>query len=211
MIEDKKLILEDKKKEKVKGGHQVYVPPLRRGSEDPEALPPLSVTTPPAMNDHQSSSSPPKPIKSILKKRGGEEKKKPEKKLEQDRKVQREHKEITSFVASEFDSVLFKKKSNTTLVLEKLGTDDSELDNIADLIIKKSIRKHSQVTRLIVECVNIIEKKPKFRTTFLQQLQAAHNERKQLRHDNRDNFLGLVMLLIEGIGRVVIFLDVVCI
>lgn len=210
MIEDKKLILEDKKKEKVKGGHQVYVPPLRRGSEDHEALPPLGVTTPPAMNDHQSS-SPPKPIKSILKKRGGEEKKKPEKKLEQDRKVQREHKEITSFVASEFDSVLFQKKSNTTLVLEKLGTDDSELDNIADLIIKKSIRKHSQVTRLIVECVNIIEKKPKFRTTFLQQLQAAHNERKQLRHDNRDNFLGLVMLLIEGIGRVVIFVDVICI
>ena len=96
-IEDKKVILDEKRKEKVKGGHQVYVPPLRRGSEDYEA-PPLNV--PVATTDHPSA-SPSKPIKSILKKRGGEEKKKPEKKLEQDRKVQREHKEITSFVSSE--------------------------------------------------------------------------------------------------------------
>ena len=92
---DKKLLptLDEKKKEKVKGGHQVYVPPLRRGSEDVSEMPTISPPKEP---------EPTKPIKSILKKRKEPEteKRKPEKKLDQDKKVQREHKEITSFVAS---------------------------------------------------------------------------------------------------------------
>lgn len=82
--------------------------------------------------------------------------------------------------------------------MEKLGTDDDELDNIADLIIKKSIRKQSQVKRLMKEVGKIIEKKPKFRTIFLQKLQMLHGERKQLRKENREMFNGFVLLLVEG-------------
>ena len=71
---------EDKKKEKVKGGHQVYVPPLRRGSED----------------FGQAEKPAEKPVKSILKKPKDDG----ERKKTDDKKAQREHKEITSFVAS---------------------------------------------------------------------------------------------------------------
>ena len=84
------------------------------------------------------------------------------------------------------------------LVLEKLGTDDDELQNIADLIIKKAIRKKSQVGRLVLECSNLIEKKPLFRNIFLQNLQKSHQERKNVKKDNRENFIGLIMLLTEG-------------
>ena len=83
-------------------------------------------------------------------------------------------------------------------VLEKLGTDDDELQNIADLIIKKAIRKKSQVGRLVLECSNLIEKKPLFRNIFLQNLQKSHQERKNVKKDNRENFIGLIMLLTEG-------------
>ena len=82
--------------------------------------------------------------------------------------------------------------------MEKLGTDDDELQNIADLIIKKAIRKKSQVGRLVLECSNLIEKKPLFRNIFLQNLQKSHQERKNVKKDNRENFIGLIMLLTEG-------------
>ena len=77
---------DDKKKEKVKGGHQVYVPPLRRGSEDFGQ----GATEKPAVE---------KPVKSILKK----PKEDGERKKTEDKKAQREHKEITSFVASKLE------------------------------------------------------------------------------------------------------------
>ena len=82
--------------------------------------------------------------------------------------------------------------------MEKLGTDDDELQNIADLIIKKAIRKKSQVGRLVIECSNLIEKKPLFRNIFLQNLQKSHQERKAIKKDSRENFIGLIMLLTEG-------------
>ena len=91
-----------------------------------------------------------------------------------------------------------RRRLKFTSVLEKLGTDDDELQNIADLIIKKAIRKKSQVGRLVLECSNLIEKKPLFRNIFLQNLQKSHQERKNVKKDNRENFIGLIMLLTEG-------------
>ena len=91
-----------------------------------------------------------------------------------------------------------RRRLKFTSVLEKLGTDDDELQNIADLIIKKAIRKKSQVGRLVLECSNLIEKKPLFRNIFLQNLQKSHQERKAIKKDSRENFIGLIMLLTEG-------------
>ena len=49
------------------------------------------------------------------------------------------------------------------------------------------------------ECINIISKKPLFRTIFLQNLQQQHADRKNIKKDNRQNYIGLTQLLIEGL------------
>ena len=84
------------------------------------------------------------------------------------------------------------------LVLEKLGTDDDELPNIADLIVKKCVRKQSQISRLVNECEKIIERKPLFRNILLQYLEKTQENRKSMKKENRDHFMGLTALLIEG-------------
>ena len=40
---------------------------------------------------------------------------------------------------------------------------------------------------------------------FLQNLQKSHQERKNVKKDNRENFIGLIMLLTEGKSQEAIF------
>ena len=79
-----------------------------------------------------------------------------------------------------------------------MGTDDDELPNIADLIVKKCIRKQSQIGRLVNECSKIIEKKKLFKNILLEFIHSTQNNRKIMKKENRSHFQGLTSLLIEG-------------
>ena len=83
------------------------------------------------------------------------------------------------------------------LVLEKLGTDDEELPNIANLIVKKAVRHTSQAKRLVTICSTLISQKPKFRHHLLKVLQEYHSNRLDLKTQDRTLFVGCAALLIE--------------
>ena len=89
-----------------------------------------------------------------------------------------------------------------------MGTDDDELPNIADLIVKKCIRKQSQIGRLVNECTKIIEKKKLFKDIFMQFIKKTQTGRKGLKKENREHFQGLTFLLIEGNGSSLTYTDI---
>jgi hypothetical protein len=82
-------------------------------------------------------------------------------------------------------------------VLKKLGTNDDELGNIANLIVKKAIRNQHQIRRLVVTCEELILQKPQFRGHLLKTLQENHTNRKNLKEEDRNIFLGCAALIIE--------------
>ena len=82
-------------------------------------------------------------------------------------------------------------------MLKKLGTNDDELGNIANLIVKKAIRNQHQIRRLVVTCEELILQKPQFRGHLLKTLQENHTNRKNLKEEDRNIFLGCAALIIE--------------
>jgi len=84
-----------------------------------------------------------------------------------------------------------------TLVLEKLGTDDEELPNVAKLIVQKAVNNSKQAKRLVAICANLISQKPKFRYHLLKALQEYHSNRQELRENDRKLFIGCAALIVE--------------